>query len=649
MMIIIKININSLEDINFEPYKTQLSNIQIKDKFSQFEILFSIWNFINDTNGDDKTIDLLINLYLNNSFGSPNSLSNMVLFKNIMNQIQFINNNSKFNNGKKIEYYNFSSLDELSEEICSKQNIITEINEHKKQKKIKSAEQKSIEKGSKDVNVILDNNKVIIYNPTTINGAKYYGRFTKWCTSANQNNMFDYYNNLGPLYIINDKKTGNKYQFHFNEFEFRDQEDFEVSLLDVINKIDDDEFKSWLCIKIIDYIKYKKDDLTIDYELYNVMIFYKLFDDKDLMASIQKIIFKDEKYDIDNKIFKLLKNLLYLSVTITEPLDNAFDNLINLNTLDICSFVPLNDSLNKLINLTTLDIYSYVPLNNSLNNLINLNILRLELFDNIELNDSLKKLTNLKYLELDVKTSIGEAFKNLKNLENLTIKTTNFNKFDGTVFLDVNYFNKLTKLTKLTIGKNIYLDNFRSNLDNITELHNESSQSLYYLYNFPNLQILYLTHSYDYINDYITIRSLENLKSLSLGDKFNMQPKNIFNELNNLEILNFGNSFNQPLGNSLANLTALKELTFGNNFNQPLENSLANLTALKELIFGNDFNQPLGNSLANLINLEELIFGDDFNQELNEPLENLSKLKILITGEKFDKQLNEKLNKIHNV
>jgi hypothetical protein len=65
----------------------------------------------------------------------------------------------------------------------------------------------------------------VIYNgpdyeiliPKTKEASMFFGRGTEWCTAyapPKTNNMFDYYNNLGPLYIVRDKSTEARWQFH---------------------------------------------------------------------------------------------------------------------------------------------------------------------------------------------------------------------------------------------------------------------------------------------------------------------------------------------------------------------------------------------------------------------------------------------------
>jgi hypothetical protein len=60
--------------------------------------------------------------------------------------------------------------------------------------------------------------------PRTEEAAKILGKGTKWCTAAEKNNMFERYNNEGPLYVWRDK-SGDKYQFHFETMQFMDSRD----------------------------------------------------------------------------------------------------------------------------------------------------------------------------------------------------------------------------------------------------------------------------------------------------------------------------------------------------------------------------------------------------------------------------------------
>ena len=80
------------------------------------------------------------------------------------------------------------------------------------------------------VDVVYEDSEWIIVIPHTEEASCIYGAQTRWCTAGKKNNMFDYYNKQGLLYININKVTGDKYQFHFESSSFMDAEDEEISL-----------------------------------------------------------------------------------------------------------------------------------------------------------------------------------------------------------------------------------------------------------------------------------------------------------------------------------------------------------------------------------------------------------------------------------
>jgi 2'-5' RNA ligase len=95
-------------------------------------------------------------------------------------------------------------------------------------KPISKSEEKRVIKDEGASKVYEDNNWIVIH-PHSQAAACEYGKNTQWCTSAkNDNNMFDYYNSSGPLYIIIDKNNNKKYQFHSATDSFMDERDKEV-------------------------------------------------------------------------------------------------------------------------------------------------------------------------------------------------------------------------------------------------------------------------------------------------------------------------------------------------------------------------------------------------------------------------------------
>jgi len=84
----------------------------------------------------------------------------------------------------------------------------------------------------KDASKVYEDDTWLIVVPHTEEAAKLYGKGTMWCTAADNDNMFDEYNNEGPLYININKKTGEKFQFHFESGSFMNEYDEPVGLSD---------------------------------------------------------------------------------------------------------------------------------------------------------------------------------------------------------------------------------------------------------------------------------------------------------------------------------------------------------------------------------------------------------------------------------
>lgn len=88
--------------------------------------------------------------------------------------------------------------------------------------------------------LIHNNNGLTVHRIETHQGAIHHGTGTDWCTSkknANGLSHFDHYNAKGPLYIVHDQHSGGKYQFQFENDEFRNAADSSKTLPEVVNRI----------------------------------------------------------------------------------------------------------------------------------------------------------------------------------------------------------------------------------------------------------------------------------------------------------------------------------------------------------------------------------------------------------------------------
>lgn len=80
---------------------------------------------------------------------------------------------------------------------------------------------------------IYDKDEWLVVIPRDQEASCKYGANTQWCTaSRTSSNYFDRYNNDGPLYIIIDRRSNRKWQFHPATDTFMDERDDEASFND---------------------------------------------------------------------------------------------------------------------------------------------------------------------------------------------------------------------------------------------------------------------------------------------------------------------------------------------------------------------------------------------------------------------------------
>jgi len=451
--------------------------------------LDSIFNQIFTLTGKDKnTIDWVTKSYVNNTFGVPSSLENLGRFKDSMKKYNLLK--------KKIE--GFKPISEING-LVELEGLLHNYEDNFKE----------IEKGIDDKEIILETDKVFIYKPTTEDGARYYGRKTRWCTASDhEHNQFDYYNKEGNLYIIQSKSNNNdKYQLHIEKEQFMDSKDEAAKIFDIKIHFNDDILNEWFTsiFKKFIIIHYNGDSMFRLSELH-------------YLPNLESLI---------------------LDIEIRSSLGNSLDKLTNLKNLVFgynCN-PPLGNSLDKLTNLQTLNFgrgYNQ-PLGNSLDNLINLNVLYLSgAMDLPLLGNSLDKLTNLEYLYLGnyKLKNLGDSLDKLINLRVLIFG----DRFDGKLG---NYLDKLTNLKTLDFSRSSFNQPLGNSLDKLTNL-----KSL----NFGNSEFNQpLGNSLD---------KLTNLQYLNLGEEFNELLGNSLDKLTKLEVLNIHN-YNKPFGNSLDKLTKL--------------------------------------------------------------------------------------------
>ena len=120
---------------------------------------------------------------------------------NVLDNLDYFYANKRIFDEKDINKY---TVDQLYNIIQTLQKYGT--------KKSKTQEKIEMKKGAIK---ILETENVLVIHLKTKAAAEFYGKGTRWCTSAINDNQFISYNKEGPLYVVIDKKTNEKFQIHF--------------------------------------------------------------------------------------------------------------------------------------------------------------------------------------------------------------------------------------------------------------------------------------------------------------------------------------------------------------------------------------------------------------------------------------------------
>ncbi len=570
----------------------------------------------NENTGElNKYDEFIINSYLNNTFGEPSSLENIGRFKDSIKKYNTLINYKRLLGSFELEPIDsfdgligfedyldridaVDKLDSIEDQI--EITRIARMKDPEKRKKEEDTRARIIkERTAGRTEPLFETEHVRVYTPQTELQAKFYGRGTRWCTAADNNNMFTHYKKRGEIYTIISKYTQRvKFQLHLEENELKNSKDEAVTIPVMLEHLNNDQvLLNWLEKILRDYIR-KKQNISVE--------------SNSLILGLKEPV----------RIFKSIKDKInVIKPLILEMFTNEIEELHIYPSFDFLMNSPFVTEIS----------YSILKLKLNLENEINLEFLRffrklthltLGGYFNQNLGDSLNNLTSLRQLTFGERFNqpLGNSLVSLRSLTHLT--------FDNSYCQELgNSLERLTSLTHLILGGcNQPLED---SLDNLTSLTH-----LTFGCNF-NQQL----------ED--SLANLTSLTHLTFGYNFNQPLEDSLANLTSLTHLTFSYSFNQPLEDSLSNLTSLTHLTFSNEFNQPLEDSLANLTSLTHLTFGYEFNQPLKDSLANLTSLTHLTFGTMFSKPFEDSLDNLINLRELTINSAYTGRLPENVEIIY--
>jgi len=118
--------------------------------------------------------------------------------------------------------------------IRSIEDVMDEYSIDSNQTQGNKSQAKSVEKSmydSKEAELILNSPEYKIVVPKTEEASCFFGKNTRWCTAASNDNQFNRYSKKGPLYIILHKSTNTRWQFSFASDEYMDERDTPIKII----------------------------------------------------------------------------------------------------------------------------------------------------------------------------------------------------------------------------------------------------------------------------------------------------------------------------------------------------------------------------------------------------------------------------------
>lgn len=471
----------------------------------------------------DKYIDLTIKWYLNNLFGTPSSLNNMLLFQDLIIKYNKISSNKTVINVverfkqfmEKVNLNQFDSLQDFTKTMNSQivTDIINHIDKHNAEQEEKKHKNKTraLNLEQYKTKPIYESNTVTIYHPTNENESKYHGQNTKWCTSGCKDNQFNQYNKSGPLYVIH-KTNGlptDKFQLHVVKQEFREANDEQTSvkMSDFFKDVLQDDFNAFvfmynnIFLEPTDssYVESRGGVLTIKTStMYNTMHSNQIFRqfrehgltyfEEQLGRNINILKNPQEEHFIGEQLSKITPSdirQLYITSTIHILFTVLFDAIApflssNLTRLSINNIddkyvdgltqTQLNNMFSGLTNLIILTLYNCYFKLDALNNLVNLKELYLYHY-HLNLDNVLSKLTKLEILIMpDYTREIGASINRLINLRILDIRKSNESLEKSSLAKSLENNINLKELHINASYASIFFDDFKKLITKLTKI-----------------------------------------------------------------------------------------------------------------------------------------------------------------------------------
>ena len=221
----------------------------------------------------------------------------------------------------------YKSLDDLSNVLASVIDDDSMLTDRQKVRFLKNVKAGKVKVSAEDdYDIVLDTPKFVVYVPNTHEASMKLGVGTKWCTAHENPEWYNHYTeNGGKLYIIKDKKTGDRWQYSDSTNDFLDEYD---DKFDIPTLMQQDEKLS----------KFFKKFLGVDYYNFDGIWVYNGGEiPEQLKPDITKIIVDENVTKIGRDAFGNCKNLTSINIpnSVTKIGRNAFWKCNSLTAINI--------------------------------------------------------------------------------------------------------------------------------------------------------------------------------------------------------------------------------------------------------------------------------------------------------------------------
>ena len=173
----------------------------------------------------------LLNLY------NKGKLSNSE-FKDIpdlLNQFTIYRNRSQ--NKDLNSYKSLQDLSDILATVVDDDSMLTDRQKVRFLKNVKAGRVKT--SAEDDYDIVLDTPNFIVYVPNTHEASMKLGKGTTWCTAHENPEWYNHYTkNNGKLYIVKNKKTGERWQYSDSTGDFLDENDEEFHISELLSQDD---------------------------------------------------------------------------------------------------------------------------------------------------------------------------------------------------------------------------------------------------------------------------------------------------------------------------------------------------------------------------------------------------------------------------